>query len=41
MNEAVKIMKSERGRHFDPDLLDNFFSSLDSIIAVKSELTLV
>ncbi len=41
MNEAIEIMKTERGSHFDPDLLDYFFSSRDSIVAIGSELALV
>jgi len=41
MNEAIEIMKAERGSHFDPDLLDYFFSSRDSIVAIGSELALV
>ena len=41
MHEAVEIMKAGRGSHFDPDLLDCFFSSIDSIVAIRSELALV
>lgn len=41
MNEAIEIMKAERGRHFDPNLLDHFFSSKDAIVSVRSELVLV
>ncbi len=41
MNEAIEIMKAERGSHFDLDLLDYFFSSRDSIVAIESELALV
>ncbi len=36
-----EIMKAERGSHFDLDLLDYFFSSRDSIVAIESELALV
>ena len=32
--EAVEIMSAERGTHFDPDLLDLFFDSLDEIIQI-------
>ena len=41
MNEAVEIMKAERGSHFDPDLLDCFFSSMDAFSAIRSEPALV
>jgi putative two-component system response regulator len=41
MSEAAEIMKGERGMHFDPDLLDSFFSSMDALSAIRSELVLV
>jgi putative two-component system response regulator len=41
VNEAVEIMMAERGTHFDPDLLDHFFSSMGAMAAVRGELALV
>jgi putative two-component system response regulator len=35
LTEAVKIMQEGRGRHFDPELLDVFFSSLHLVLAQK------
>jgi putative two-component system response regulator len=35
--EALSIMREERGRHFDPDLLDLFFEVKDEVIAIQSE----
>jgi putative two-component system response regulator len=34
--EAVAQMNSERGRHFDPDLLDLFFGALDEVEAIRA-----
>jgi putative two-component system response regulator len=36
--EAIEIMRAERGGHFDPELLDKFFSSEDAIASIGSEL---
>ncbi|MEX2556500.1 MAG: HD domain-containing phosphohydrolase [Actinomycetota bacterium] len=32
LGQAIEIMHAERGRHFDPDLLDLFLSSLDEVL---------
>jgi putative two-component system response regulator len=36
--EALSIMRSARGTHFDPDLLDVFLDSLDAVLSAKEEL---
>jgi putative two-component system response regulator len=36
--EALSIMRDGRGTHFDGDLLDLFFDSLDAVLAAKAEL---
>jgi putative two-component system response regulator len=33
--EAVELMTKERGTHFDPELLDLFFDSLDEVIQIS------
>lgn len=35
--EALEILKEGKGKHFDPDLLDVFFGSLDQILVLKSK----
>ena len=35
MDEAIEIMRGERGTHFDPDLLDAFFRDVDELVAVN------
>ena len=35
---AVEMMESERGRHFEPTMLDAFQSSFDRIDAVRRAL---
>jgi putative two-component system response regulator len=37
--DTVEEMKRERGRHFDPVVLDAFLDSLDEILAVRSQLS--
>jgi putative two-component system response regulator len=37
--EAVAIMRSERGKHFDKDLLDPFLESLPDVIAIHAEIS--
>jgi len=37
VDEALAIMKEGRGRHFDPDLLDIFFASMDQILLMKAK----
>ena len=34
---ALTIMREERGKHFDPDLLDVFLDNIDQVVAVKGE----
>jgi putative two-component system response regulator len=36
LDEAVALMKAERGQHFDPYLLDFFLDSLDDILEIRS-----
>ncbi len=33
--QAVQMMTEQRGRHFDPDLLDHFLAALDKIDAIR------
>ena len=35
--EAIEIMSAERGTHFDPNLLDLFFDSLDEVVPITTE----
>ena len=35
VDKAISIIMEERGRHFDPKLVDIFMSSLDEILAIK------
>jgi putative two-component system response regulator len=35
VKSAIKMMQDERGRHFDPDLLDTFFFALPEIEAIR------
>jgi len=37
VEKAVEIMREQRGRHFDPVLLDVFLDSLDEILEIKAE----
>lgn len=34
---AIDMMKEERGRHFDPDLLDVFFSELPAVLDIRAQ----
>lgn len=36
VDEAVEIMRSERGTHFDPWLLDRFLDDLDELLFIRS-----
>jgi putative two-component system response regulator len=38
VDEAVTEMTSQRAKHFDPDVLDAFLSSIDDILAIRSAL---
>ena len=37
VEEAVGLMAAERGRHFDPEILDLFFASLDDVDAIRRQ----
>ncbi|MCF6461003.1 hypothetical protein C3E88_08060 [Clostridium sp. Cult3] len=39
MNDILKYFKEERGKHFDPDLIDILFNNLDEFIAVKEKFS--
>jgi len=32
LDRVLQVLKEERGRHFDPDLIDLFFDNLDSFL---------
>ena len=34
-DETLHLLQEERGRHFDPDLLDLFIEGIDDIMALK------
>lgn len=35
VQRAVELIRSERGKHFDPQLVDCFLDSLDAIVEIK------
>jgi putative two-component system response regulator len=35
LEEAIELLRSERGRHFDPYLLDFFLDSLDDVLEIR------
>ena len=37
LGKALDILREGRGTHFDPELLDLFLSSFDSVVAIKSQ----
>lgn len=37
-DEATKLLKDERGKHFDPHLIDIFFENIDAIKAIYLDL---
>jgi putative two-component system response regulator len=39
VEEALALLQRERGRHFDPDLIDGFFRIKDSLLAVRDALS--
>ena len=39
VDEAVALMRIERGSHFDPDVLDAFVDSLDEVMAIRERST--
>ncbi|HTT85896.1 MAG TPA: HD domain-containing phosphohydrolase [Acidimicrobiales bacterium] len=38
VDHAVALMRDERGRHFDPDVLDAFMATVDEVAAYAGEL---
>ncbi len=38
VDESLRMMESERGKHFDPRVLDAFFSCIEEILAIKHDL---
>lgn len=38
VDHAVGLMKDERGRHFDPDVLETFLTLVDEIVGVSGAL---
>ena len=38
LEESFTLMKEQRNRHFDPDLLDLFFDVLPEVLAIKEKL---
>jgi putative two-component system response regulator len=36
VDHALGLMRDERGRHFDPDLLDSFLTLVDEIVVVPA-----
>ena len=41
LEEIFKLLKSEREKHFDPNLVDLFFENLDEFLAVKKTFDLI
>ncbi|MDQ5816654.1 MAG: response regulator [Actinomycetota bacterium] len=37
LGKALDVLREGRGTHFDPDLLDLFLSSFDSVVAIKAQ----
>ncbi|MEM0514332.1 MULTISPECIES: two-component system response regulator [Pseudoalteromonas] len=37
VEQAIELMREEKGKHFDPELVDVFISQLDKILAVKEK----
>ena len=35
VQETIEWMRNERGKHFDPEVLDAFFASMDEIRSVQ------
>jgi putative two-component system response regulator len=38
IDEAIEQMATERGRHFDPRLLDLFLGASDEVVAIRAQL---
>lgn len=39
IERSVELIKSESGKHFDPELVDCFVNNLDEIIAIKAQFS--
>ena len=40
MEKVLEFIKEQRGKHFDPKLVDIFFDNLDDILKIKEEVTI-
>jgi putative two-component system response regulator len=38
LTQAIEVMERGRALHFDPELLDHFLGSMNTVVAIKSEL---
>lgn len=38
LEDILKLFREERGKHFDPEVLDVFFANLDEILAIRDAL---
>ena len=39
IEKAVDLIKEERGKHFDPQVVDAFMDVLDEIVTIRNELS--
>jgi putative two-component system response regulator len=39
VEHALEMMKEERGRHFDPELLDLFFDAIEDVVAIRNRFS--
>jgi putative two-component system response regulator len=39
VEDALQMMKEERGRHFDPELLDLFFDAIEDVVAIRNRFS--
>ena len=37
LDKTLEIMRADRGKHFDPTLLDLFLDSMDEVLAIREE----
>ena len=37
-NESFVILQAERGKHFDPRVIDAFFETVDEILKIHADL---
>ena len=35
MDKIIELFKEERGRHFDPQIVDSLLNNLDGVIAIR------